>query len=470
MSAPAVTDRLLVGITLLAGAIILAALVFSPAPFLHDYAEWVYQSKILALKAADPAEVRGFVLHAYPVPYMLVQYSLAVLHLAVPPFLAAKLFIIAYLAGSGLVCWAFVRRFVAPPERRPVAWVLLACIAGTSSYFWYGFIGYQVAMLIFAGFLTLYRASSSAWLVVLFSVLAFFAHATILMQVGLLVGLAVLFCRFPRTHLLGLLPAGLLSLWFLWGRHQSGTVMTPADAEFTGLLEAAIYKSGILTMQGPFKNFLLLDGSALLEAMPAIYWLGVAANLIVVAALGLLFCAALLRIARGGLPPADEGTRLLWLFATCAVMVYIIAPFNFFGIVHPGGRMILPFLFTGVALLYARGLYVPRALSALCSAGTLCTALAYLLTVSSVDSLADAAESARSKARPQATRSVLAADEARYQDTRYSYYNYRIFAFANRYAQLQREEYQGMSFATGPISHYDRQLQHGADPVRDGGR
>ena len=162
-------DRLALGALLFAVVVLFAAFAFSPAPFLHDYAEWVYQSKILALKASAPEEVQGFVLHAYPVPYMLLQYALAGLHLVLPPFPAAKLLIVVYLLLAGAVCRVFVTRFVASPGHRPLAWVLLVCTAVLSSFFWYGFIGYQLALLVFVGFLVLYRSGSSPWLGVLFT-------------------------------------------------------------------------------------------------------------------------------------------------------------------------------------------------------------------------------------------------------------------------------------------------------------
>ena len=71
----------------------------------------------------------------------------------------------------------------------------------------------------------------------------------------------------------------------------------------------------------------------------------------------------------------------------------------------------------------------------------------------SVTRVSAAAVPAVEKPPPEVARSVLAFNEWLYRNTRYSYYNYRIFAFSHRYRQLEEEEYRGMSFRTGPLSH-----------------
>ena len=173
------------------------AIVLSPAPFLHDFGEWAFQAKVLALKLIAPDDVSGYSLYPYPIPYLLSHYALAVYNLFLPPIWAAKLFLLSYLLISILAYHKFINRYVLDPKHKPAVWALLICVGTFSSFFWYGYIGYQLGFLLFVFFLASYRQSSSILLIALFGVLAFLLHASIFLQLGLFIGLAVILWRYP---------------------------------------------------------------------------------------------------------------------------------------------------------------------------------------------------------------------------------------------------------------------------------
>ena len=112
-----------------------AALVLAPAPLLHDYAEWAFQAKILSLYWTQRSEVADYSLYPYPVPYLLTHYLMAGYNLFLAPILAAKAFILSYVALS---CWVFSRflqRYVSDIDQRHCSWALLVCLATFSSFF-----------------------------------------------------------------------------------------------------------------------------------------------------------------------------------------------------------------------------------------------------------------------------------------------------------------------------------------------
>ena len=68
-------------------ALVIAA---APAPYFHDFGEWLYQSGILALKITDSAAVAGFTVAPYPVPNSLAPALLALLCLVFEPVAAGN--------------------------------------------------------------------------------------------------------------------------------------------------------------------------------------------------------------------------------------------------------------------------------------------------------------------------------------------------------------------------------------------
>ena len=57
--------------------------------------------------------------------------------------------------------------------------------------------------------------------------------------------------------------------------------------------------------------------------------------------------------------------------------------------------------------------------------------------------------------RAEANDSVLEFNERLYGSTRYKYFNYRIFAFAHRFDQIEAEQYRGLSFRHAMLIKYE---------------
>lgn len=444
----------LIAITVLAALfVLLAALWLAPTIALHDFGEWLYQGKIIALKLTSPQLVVGFELHKYPVPNSLVPFILAALHQLLSPIVAGKLFLSAYLLAWSLVAWALTQRHTPDSAERSVVWSVLMCIGCLSSFFWYGFMSYQIGLLLLAGFLVVYRESTPVVTIAAYGILIFFCHAAILIQLGLLVGLATVFFRFPLRHLLALLPAGCLTLAYLVGRYFGTSVVAASDASWRSGYEALVYKMGMVTMHGPFKNFLLPDDSALLEHQPWLYWAGVGLNVIVTAALAVFALKVMAGVLRNQEQRVSSVIRLFLCFLLLLLVIYVLAPQNFFGLIHPGGRVILPFFIVLLTLAGSLRFSMSRVLAFSIALGSLFTTSTYFLAVTGAHRAAVAVIDTE-QPPPEAVGSVLAYNSWLYRNTRYSYYNYRVFAFGSRTNALQNEVYEGLSFQTGPIARY----------------
>ncbi|MEH6519451.1 MAG: hypothetical protein V7742_22470 [Halioglobus sp.] len=444
------------GITLLSCLLLLAAIFLSPATFLHDFGEWVFQGKILSLKFAAPEQVTAYTLYNYPVPYSTAQYFLALLHLVFPPLLAGKILIAMYIVGWCAAAEMFCRRYFDEPTQRRLAWVILVCLAAFSSFFYYGYIGYQLGLLLLVAFLAFYHAATSPLMIGIFGVVLFFTHATIFLQFGLLVFLGVALNRFPLRQLMALLPCVFLGLAFLAGRFLADSVPLPVQSNWDGWLEAAIYKAGMVTMQGPFKNFAFASGATLLEDYPTLYWSGVVINAGTALLLGLLFLRVFWRVFSGGLlfEGRSEPTRVFCVFLLGMSALYLLAPYNFLGLVHPAGRVILPLMVVLLALTPVAGVRFSGLAVSVLALSTLVTSAAYFKAVTSYDSLADLASEVPSSPPAELASSVMAYNQWLYRNTRYSYYNYRVFVLKHRYDQLQAEDYRGLGFRSGPIADY----------------
>ncbi|MBT4520879.1 MAG: hypothetical protein HOC23_12815 [Halieaceae bacterium] len=448
--------RIALSIGGLCGLLVIASFAIAPSIYLHDFGEWLYQAAILAQKVTDPQSVEQFSLYHYPVPNSLALYVMAAMHVVLPPILVGKLYLAIHIVAWFWVAAAFVKRYFSDPRQAGFAWVLIVCLAAFSSFFWYGFVSYQTGLLLFLWFLTVYDHHSPAWIIAVFGILLFLSHAAIFLQFGLLIVLGVLVARYPPRQFVGLVPAAALALAFVAGRFFAEAVTPVAQASWSGWLEAALYKAGMVVMQGPFKNFILVDGTALLEHYPWLYWTGVTVNGLVVAALGLITLGVLLH-GQGSnytLGHKKRNTAVFYYFAVLLVVIYLVAPHNFFGLIHPGGRVVLPLLFVTLALLPDSGQRLPQGLVMIVAVTTLATAGCYYAAATSTRPIASSVVEPEIQSSAELTGSVFDYNEWLYRNTRYSYFNYRIFVLSDRYRQLREQDYRGVSFVTGPISQY----------------
>jgi len=71
--------------------------------------------------------------------------------------------------------------------------------------------------------------------------------------------------------------------------------------------------------------------------------------------------------------------------------------------------------------------------------------------------LPDFSPLAKSAVRASPSDSVLDFNEQLYASTRYKYFNYRIFAFARRFEQVETEQFHGLSFRHALLIEYRKE-------------
>lgn len=453
---PSILDRLLgwLGNLLLPAMAIL--LLLAPSPYLQDFAEWLYQGFILAMKLVEPERVSRFILAPYPVPNSLAPLALALLCLLFEPITAGRLFLALLLLGWWLVLRAFVRRHL-PRDQSRSLFALLVAVAALASFFWYGFIGYQLGLLLWFAFLAWMRQERSALWLGLFGLAIFFAHAMVFLAWGLLMGLWALHSREARERVTAaLLPSVALSLAYLIGQRLAGVEAQFVDARIENLTEAILFKLASPLVLGGFRNLILPDGTSLLEGQPWLYWTGAASN-----ALTLVILATLTLVVFLG-PPQTRGSSgsqkspwpvpVLRYSGLVLILVYLLAPYNLGGLIHPGGRLLLPLLAITLMLASPRLLAWTRwaALAAILGASiSLCS---YGLLIQRIGTGPIEGEPRPSDHPPR--HSVLAFNQWMFGHTAYKYFNYRIFTFADRFRQLREGRLEGLAFHTGPIIGY----------------
>jgi len=448
---PNLYDFLSIGLAVLT----VLAIAVGRAPYLHDFAEWLYQAQIVKQSMLDSAAVSGFTLAHYPVPNSLVTMILALLSFVFTPLWAGKLFLMTMLLAWYAVIRRFCKRFLEPQWRGMVCLFLFA-LSALAPFFWYGFVSYQAALLLVTWFFAIYRPETKFFVIAAFGLAIFFAHAIVFLVFGLFLGVNLLL-RWKWSVVAGLLPATICSLWFLVGRHFAQVAPQRIDADWNGLREAVLYKAGYPAMLGPFKNFILPDGSSLLENLGWIYWPGLLVNFALAAVLGLLILRVLWVYHRGGLPGSPESPPLqrAWAISMAATLVfYLFAPYHFFGLINPGGRVLLPLLLMAFMLggrqtiPFVRLAIWPVILFAFITSGC----YFYLMLQSGKP---DFSPLATSVIETHPANSVLDFNAQLYASTRYKFFNYRVFSFARRFDQVESGDYRGLALRNGMLIRYD---------------
>jgi hypothetical protein len=444
---PGLYDPLLIMLMVLT----ILAIIIGKAPFLHDFAEWLYQGQIVKKSIVDSASISHFTMARYPVPNSLVTALLAGLSFIFTPLWAGKAFLILMLLAWFRVIKLFTRRFVDRQWRGAAALVLFASTA-LCTFFWYGFVSYQLALLLLAWFFAIYRKQTSGLVIAAFGLAIFFAHAMVFLVFGLFLGVSLLL-RWNNAVVAGLLPATACSLWFLVGRHIAQVEPQKIGAAWSGLRETLIYKAGYPAMLGPFKNFLLPDGSSLLENHAWVYWSGLVVNFAVVAVLGVLIPVVWWNYLRADQSESAEEPvlRAAWAISMALISVfYLAAPYHFFGLVNPGGRVLIPLLLMafmlggGLAKPFIRIVVWPVVLFSFVSSGSY-----FYLMLQTRQAEFSPVITTSVNALPST--SVLDFNDQLYASTRYKYFNYRVFAFAHRFEQIEAEQFRGLTFRHGML-------------------
>lgn len=458
----------------------------APAPYLHDFAEWLYQGQILALKITDPQSVAGYTLAPYPVPNSLAPALLAVLCLFFEPILAGKIFLITLLLGWLWTIRIFVRRHV-PEEYQGAVMLLLVSVVVFASFFWYGFVSYQLGLLLLVLFLSFFSEKWSwSWMTSI-GILLFLSHAMIFLIWCLFLGLVFLFGqgRLRQSVLLTFLCIAPLPIWFLLGRNITGFEAPVADARLAGVMEFLMIKFASPAQHGGFRNMIQPDGSSLLEFHPWVYGLGAFSTLMVVIMLAIFVLLAFFKIylirhlsdesgpgsnlmtfKGDGISPKGDFENhksgksffvILRKLGIVLMVLYCVAPFNFFGLIDPGGRLLLPLFI--LALLVADETsfkWLRRAaLPAVIGVSISIFSYAALIYQAANDKNFAYQWPPPPSGESPPNHSVVAFNEWAYRNTRYRYFNFRVFAFADRFRQLQLVYLSGLGFRTGPITSYN---------------
>lgn len=431
------------------------------APYLHDFGEWVYQSRVLTLYWTQPDQVSGFQWTGYPVPNMLAILIMAILGLISPAILAAKIFLSLLLMAWYLVLRKFVHQLGNDVNPNALLFVLFSLV-GLSNFFWTGFVSYQLALLLLTVFLTRFKPAITATELSVFALLIFLSHAMVFLVFVLLIALETPRTSRPWRYLLALTPSATLALWFVLGRHLSGYVAPLADASLAGWKEAIIYKLGYPLMLGPFKNLLQPDLSSLLDQLPGLYWLGFASNVVVVSGMGILILLAIFRQHQpsqrlnAGDPTMSRQT--LWIAAWVLFLFYILSPYNFFGLINPAGRVAIPLVLICLLLLNhtPRISYLKHILKVLAPVTllfTFFTVFSYMVLMQRAADLGYLINGQAQKGKPPAG-SVLDYNAWIYSQARYNYFNYRIFGFSKRFQDIEQGRYERLAFRTALLVDY----------------
>lgn len=457
----------LLGFLMALGMIVV--ILWAQAPWFHDFAEWLFQSKILALKLTQGELVDHYRLAFYPVPNSLAIFILAGLCLFLDPLVAGKVYLILQILLWVWVLDRLVHRSV-PAESRGSVFLVTIAILAFSSFFWYGFISYQLALWLLVVYLLRYARGMRPAENALFGILLFLSHAMIaLVWVIIVLADALRHARespcegrsrsieFMR-HLAPLALAALLAVWYIVGRFSSPMAADQANAQMSGLMESIIYKTGYPLMLGGFRNILQADGQAVFEAWPVIYVIGAASNLAFVLMLASWGLVVLWKMSfdDAGLDLAKRmnGRLIAWSL----VVLYLLLPYGFFGQINPAGRLLLPLFIILIALAplssfrFSRWAAIPALVGLLISVSGY-GVLAYDLR--RIDNT-DLNVTFLAPGQRATSDSVLGFNAALYANTRFAYFNYRVLVNHARFDQIRSNRYAGLGFRTGPIIGHEQ--------------
>lgn len=298
---------------------------------LADYTEWIHQSYILSelLRGDNP----NFYIRNYPVPYVASQLMMAAMNTLVDPISSGKILIFIYL---GLGFW-FSKKFVERYQLSPtLAYpLLISCIICNSS-FWSGYINYQFGLLVLMAYMTLSDENQSkAWIVALFSLLAFSCHGFCLVAFGVIAGVRACTQGFRAVCMFAIacLPAFILTVWYMVARSNDAMPPFQNPAPYFSAKFWA-YKIYTLTKAGPYQNF-FIGHHGDLSRTSALYYCGVLANVMI----GLLILALQGRVVKHFF-----GAKYLHLSIAAGILglAYIFSPALAAQVVNPGERLLYP--------------------------------------------------------------------------------------------------------------------------------
>jgi hypothetical protein len=195
-------------------AFALAVLSFPSPPILRDYPDWVYQGVLLA-KTLTGHPVAGYALKPYPVPNSMTTVGLGLLTVAFGWQLAAKLWVIVYLALAAVT--SLYAGSVFGVKDSGLWWVLPVTLF-LGQLFWFGTISFNIG-LCFLLVLTclLYRRQERVALIAALLVTCFFVHMIVYASAMLMIFLYCLQYRRWKLTYVGIATVPLV-VWYFAGR------------------------------------------------------------------------------------------------------------------------------------------------------------------------------------------------------------------------------------------------------------
>jgi hypothetical protein len=331
------------------------------APGMTDYANWTYQGVLLARHLRglpDPAHL----LKPYPVPNSLATLGIGVLALVLPWLIAAKF----WLCLQMLAMFAALRHLARTINAS--VWLVVPQAVFLGVNWWYGFVNFELgcAWILLLASLLMRRVDAGRardWPIGVLLLLTFLTHMIPFAFAGLLVLLYARQTRRWRT-LWQLVPATLLSVWYLAGRFllegnadgHAGMVSSVRNysAAFWAYKANSYAKSfGFVNPNGEVA--LRLFGRPLFLALFAVSGLLCA----------LLAWSMIQAARRASQVRAPE--RFLWIAIALILPLYLFAPGTALGVSDPGSRVLQTGLALGLVLCFRESAWVSKA-AATCGA------------------------------------------------------------------------------------------------------
>lgn len=195
------------------GSYAVTTLVVSHAPALQDYPDWVYQGVLFAKTiAGHPVPLYG--LKHYPIPNSLTIVAVGVLTAMVGWYWAAKLWVVLFFAGAGVV---IMRSMALVPARMRLFFAAAASAVLLGTPLLQGALNFQFGLLLFLVVLTELLGLRRTGVLAVLLVLLFFAHF-VCCAIALLAVLLMARWHRARGLLLCTLPTLALTGWYIGGR------------------------------------------------------------------------------------------------------------------------------------------------------------------------------------------------------------------------------------------------------------
>ena len=191
------------------------ALLSAPSPpILRDYPDWVYQGVLFA-KTLTGHSVAGYALKSYPVPNSITTVGLALLTVVLGWQLAAKLWLLLYLAFAAIA--SLYAGSVFRVKDAALWWVLPATLF-LGQLFWFGTISFNLGLcLLIVIACKLYQKQERPGLFLFFLLTCFFIHMIVYASALLMVFLYCVQYRRWKLSFVSLATTPLV-IWYFVGR------------------------------------------------------------------------------------------------------------------------------------------------------------------------------------------------------------------------------------------------------------